>query len=362
MLCQRLRVFLPGPESLVRRKQPMTFETFKDHLQDERVELYNYFRNHIWDNDYTKLFIYTLPGKNDKRPELTRKARHGAHFVLTRFCDFGENGVHVHYESKCSIYVTKHTEYFKDVKCFVIRQDVLDTLTKDDTYPAYVLFETDDSFAAVVKAKDLLTAPTAYQTRNQQGVYKHYFPVSDFPLFAKDSTEPAEDISFFQPTFLGHFTFHFTVHGYASNVKVYRSGVLLHQQHFDTITDFFNAFNLSEKGAKLKSIQQMFAKSQNFTFKDLTFVFDESWETVTYKTRMSKRQKDLVKEIEAKKLELSKEEPEEEEIITPYVESVVEEPVEPQIIIRPDVSPKTVNGWSTVPEDADSVNLWDLPY
>lgn len=283
-------------------------EEFRNRLQSERVELYNYFHDHTWGNDYTNIFIYTLPGTNAKKPEHTRKERFGAHFVIKRYYA-GQR----FYEAKRSVYSTNHTEIVRNKECFVIRQDVLDSLAQDHDYKAYVLFETDDSFAEMIDAKELRKDKYIFhKAKNQQGIWKFYFPIEAFPLHKKNSVTPEEDISFFQPKFLGNYRFKMTTHGHETNIHVYKEGKLLQTCHFRTIADFFNHFNLAEKGAKLESVQKMFKKHQNFIFKGLTFIFDDNWEIVEYKIRLSKEQKKLVAEIEAKKAELAKAEPEEE--------------------------------------------------
>lgn len=292
------------------------FEDFRNRLQSERVELYNYFHDHTWGDDFTKFFLYTLPNVNTKKPDQTRQARHGAHFIVKRFCDFGTKGIHKKYEARRSAYVTRHREIVNNKECFVIRRDVLDSLAADNEYTAYVLFETDDSFSEMIEAKELRKSKYIFYTaKNQQGIQKFYYPIEGFPLHKKNFNTPEEDISFFQPQFLGRHTFTHVVHGYETDVHVYKEGKLLQAGHFGTITEFFNHFNLAEKGAKLISIQRMYGKKQNFTFKGLTFVFDDNWETVEYKIRLSKKQKELIAEIEKAKEELAKEEPEIEEIV-----------------------------------------------
>lgn len=346
----------------------MNFSDFRDRLSNERVAIYNYFHDHTWDDDYTKIYIYTLPGKNPNNPQHTREMRHGAHFIVKRFCDFGEKGIHFKYESKRSVFTTRHTEYVKDTLCFVIRKDVLDSLKEDDTYPAYILFETEDSFAEMIQVKELLKYEPFYIGKNQQEIDKFYYPVEYFPLHKKDFSEPKDDISYFQPKFLGNYMFHRTVHGHETNVKVYKEGKLIHSDHFDTLTDMFNHYKFDEKGAKLISIQRMFAKKQNFTFKGLTFIFDDDWELVEYKIRLSKKQKELIREIEAKKEQLAKEEPQEEEITPIYGSSEGDDNFVTYTIdtnLNSKLSPTKPDGcyWDDEAKDfRPSIDIFSLPY
>lgn len=293
----------------------MKFEDFKNRLQNERIELYNFFHNHTWGNDYTNLYLYTLPNTNANHPDRTRQARFGAHFIVKRFCDFGDKGIHLKYESKRSVYLTKHVEIVNNKECFVIRKDVLESLAEDKMYTAYVLFETNDSFAEMIEAKELKKQKYVfYTTKNQQGIDKYYYPIESFPLYEKDFTQPKEDIEWFQPKYLGQYRFTLVVHGYKTDVKVFNEGRLIQAGHFNTITEFFNHFNLAEKGAKLISVQRMYAKQQNFRFKGLTFIFNDDWEVVEYKVRLSKEQKEAIEAIEKAKEALANAEAEEEEI------------------------------------------------
>ena len=329
------------------------FQSLREHWEEERSALFNYFHDHTWDNDYSKIFIYTATDHNSKHPERERKNLNGAHFFITRFCDFSDKGLHIKYESKRAVYCTRHREYYKDEECFVVRKTVLESL-KD----AYIFFEGPDYYTEMIPAADLLKVKPVYRTVNQNKEPKLYFKCSDFPTFKKDFHSHYEGFDCFHPIYVGNYTFVSRVHGVTVNFKAFRGDNLLYIGNSETVKDFYDTYGLAAHGAKYETIRSMICKKQNFTLDGITYVFNDDWETVTYKVRNSKKVKEQIQEIISTSDEEIKEsltkivQPEEEEIICPF--SFKSEDFEPSDAV-PYAPVESINVWDLRAEKEESV-------
>lgn len=283
-----------------------------NHWEEERISLYNYFHDHTWGNEYTNIYIYSLPGKNTYKPLHTRSAQGGAHFLITRYIkDIDPKGEQL--QIRRAVYGTRHVEFVNNEFCYCIRKDILESLCKNDVY---VFFEFEDHYTEMVHSKDLLKKEPFYTKLNNKGDVILFFLCKGFECIEKDFTQlnPAD---YFHPHNIGNYQFVPKVHGTLINCIVKRAdGSIVQTGHYDTIKEFFDMCGFVNQNAKYQTIREFIRNKKNFNLNGLSFVFNPEWEMVEYKTR---RNKSVVQAMEA-----LKETSIEKEIISEPKETIVQ--------------------------------------
>ena len=122
---QRLRVFLPGTESLVRRKQPMIISQFKDKLQTYQ----DLIKEAVFKFQPNCRNISVMNGKDDT----TDRSEHGAaHVVASYYTKAGENSGRSLKWFYCTFSKTIFKETGEEFATF--NKDLLDNMNADIIY------------------------------------------------------------------------------------------------------------------------------------------------------------------------------------------------------------------------------------
>lgn len=254
----------------------MTFNDFKQHFVDEKVELFNYLKTQIYP-DSNQTYVHVL-NRNNSIEKNTRKAGNGAHFRVSRWMSEGTKG-----ECTTYVYITRAKSFDKKTEeyCFDINIHAFHHLD----YNCKIVFETEECFTKPV-TKQWLDRNKVTSYRNRQHLSKISVPQSKLEFVKKNTSHLFNDKDYddFKPEYLCNYTFNHANHCTGLHVDVYKGNAIIANLSFNSIDAFFET-QLKSRGAKLSTVRTILRQKKNILLDGLLFVFDETWEAKEYKIR-----------------------------------------------------------------------------
>lgn len=241
------------------------FDNLKNYFQTNKISIYNHLINYTFDTKGCRVYALNRINENVKN---TRKASGGAHFRVTRFLPNKEVGAYEMY-----IYWTKSYQKLGEDFALEIRCDVLSTLDPHTK----VVFDFDNHYSKPMTKQEIKRK--GYISK---GVY--LIPVNKVTFYSKQETQMKGDFNYdtFKPEFIPYYAFKHDNHKTAFTVKFIINGAAINKS-YESRKEFYE--DMAKKGMKACTLEKFLREHSNFTFENMTCIFDESWEVKAYKIR-----------------------------------------------------------------------------